>query len=347
MQYTVKYRRADGQFDYTVVEAASRAAVFPLLEKRGISPVTVTEGVHKNIRPSRSSSRQSKRPTPVRGILAGVCVVALAVGAWWWISSCEETPPPTEKPSKPKVVKPQPIKSAKPAPAPVATPKKPLTKAEKDAALLKEIRDKFGDNIPESLKATVYFLEHPPQKTFKVRSNADFLRHTSERQLAGVALVEPGTFFVMKPEFDESFDQDFLNALVDKIDINDDDSDETRAIKEGVTDLKREIAEICKRDGKKPSEVMNEHATAMYELGRYQRDLEAELDRIHMNPEYSDKDVEDFCEAANELLKSKGLAPIPHIDLARRSFRIKSHQRMAERKAERDRAKEESKEKAK
>jgi hypothetical protein len=92
---------------------------------------------------------------------------------------------------------------------------------------------------------------------------------------------------------------------------------------------------------------MNEHATAMYELGCYQRDLEVELERIHMNPEYSDRDVEDFCQAANELLKSKGLTPIRHIDLARRSFRIKSYQKIAERKAERDRAKEELKENAK
>ncbi|MBR1589311.1 MAG: hypothetical protein IJ658_13425, partial [Kiritimatiellae bacterium] len=77
MQYTVKHRNADGLIDYTVVEAASRAAVFPLLEKRGISPISVTEGVHKNARPSGSP----KRPTPVRGILAGLCVVALALGA--------------------------------------------------------------------------------------------------------------------------------------------------------------------------------------------------------------------------------------------------------------------------
>ena len=206
-----------------------------------------------------------------------------------------------------------------------------------------EIRDKFGDNIPESLKATVYFLEHPPQKGFKVRSNTDFLRHSSERMLAGVALVEPGTYFVVKPEFGESFDQDFLNALVDKIDINDDDSEETVAVKRGVADLKKEIAEICKREGKKPSEVMNEHAAAMCELGRYQRDLENELDRIHANEEYSDKDVEDFCTAANELLKSKGLPPMQHLDLTRRSFMIKSLQKMAERKAAREREREEAK----
>ena len=292
---------------------------------------------------SRRTSSTTER-SPLRGVIAALIVVISACLVWWFLLRNGESPiESSDKPGKAKVAKPQPSKPiAKPAPQ-AEMPKKPQTKEEKDAALLKEIHDKFGDDIPESLKATVYFLEHPPKKTFKVRSNADFLRHSSERMLAGVALVEPGTYFVMKPEFGESFDQDFINALVDKIDVNDDDSEETRAIKEGVGELKKEIAEICKRDGKKPSEVMNEHAAAMYELGRYQRDLEEELDRIHMNPKYSDSDVEDFCKAANELLASKGLPEMPYIDLTRRSFRIQSYQRMAERKAEREKAKEGSK----
>ena len=280
-----------------------------------------------------------KSPSIMRGVFAALAVVVLAAGAWWWFGGREATTSPVEKSAKTKAVqsKPRPV-----TPAPEAKPK-PLTKEEKRVAQLQEIRDKFGDNIPESLKATVYFLEHPPQKGFKVRSNADFLRHTSERMIAGVALVEPGTYFVIKPEFGESFDQDFLNALIDKIDINDDDSEETIAVKQGVSDLKKEIADICKREGKKPSEVMNEHAATMYELGRYQRDLEDELDRIHANEEYSDKDVEDFCTAANELLKSKGLPPMQHLDLTRRSFRIKSLQKMAERKAAREKEREEAK----
>lgn len=293
-------------------------------------------------KPRRISSPAERNP--LLGIFAALIVVICVCVAWWLFSHKSEAPAaPSDKPGKTKAAKTQPSKPiTKPAPEP-KTPKKSQTKAEKDAALLKEIREKFGDNIPESLKATVYFLEHPPKKTFKVRSNADFLRHSSERMLAGVALVEPGTYFVIKPEFGESFDQDFLNALIDKIDINDDDSEETIAVKQGVSDLKKEIADICKREGKKPSEVMNEHAAAMYELGRYQRDLEDELDRIHANEEYSDKDVEDFCTAANELLKSKGLPPMQHLDLTRRSFMIKSLQKMAERKAAREKEREEAK----
>ena len=274
-------------------------------------------------------------------LLVLVVLLLLGIAAWWVAMPRDDkaAPQPRAPNGGGQIAE---VKSAV-APPPATKGQKEGKKLSRRERELKEIRDKFGDNIPESLKATVYFLEHPPQQTFKVRSKASFLRHPSERQIEGVVLAEPGSFFVVKPEFGESFDQDFMTALLDKIEVNDDDSEETRAIKENVSAVKKEIAEICKREGRKPSEVMNEHAAAMYELGRFQRDLEEELDRIHANEEYSDKDVEDFCEAANRLLKAKGLAPIQHLDLTRRSFRIKSMQRMAERRAAREKAKEERK----
>ena len=343
MNWNVTYRGQGGDRVVACIEAESRDALFKSLAIKGISPIRIEEakggksGDFKKRRPV--NDRTGLRFSPIAIVGCAVLLVAAFSGMWWWLGDRETTTLPVEKPTKPKIVQPpqRPV-----TPAPKANTK-PLTKEERRAAQLQEIRDKFGDNIPESLKATVYFLEHPPQKGFKVRSNADFLRHSSERMLAGVALVEPGTYFVVKPEFGESFDQDFLNALIDKIDINDDDSEETIAVKQGVSDLKKEIADICKREGKKPSEVMNEHAATMYELGRYQRDLEDELERIHANEEYSDKDVEDFCTAANELLKSKGLPPMQHLDLTRRSFMIKSLQKMAERKAAREKEREEAK----
>ena len=97
--------------------------------------------------------------------------------------------------------------------------------------------------------------------------------------------------------------------------------------------IEKEIADACKAGGKKPSEVLNEHATAMYELGQYQRNLEEELNKIRANPDLSDNDVEDFCKAANALLASKGLPQMPLPSLARRGIRLKHAQRRAEKRA--------------
>ena len=207
---------------------------------------------------------------------------------------------------------------------------KPLSKREQR---LKYYRDKYGDNIPENLKPVVYFLEHPPQKTFKVEGDTPYLRHPSERHIAGLVLVEPGTFFVMKPEYGEAFDKDFLNALMDKIEIYDDDPEDVKRVKEEVELAKKEISATCRREGKVPSEIMNEQAAAMFELGRYQRDLEEELDKIYDNPDLQDAEVDDFFKAANKLLESKGLAQLQLPDLSRRSVRLAYNKRVAARKA--------------
>ena len=44
MTYTVRYRNKLGEVDFEIVEADSRAAVFPILKEKGINPISITEG---------------------------------------------------------------------------------------------------------------------------------------------------------------------------------------------------------------------------------------------------------------------------------------------------------------
>ena len=274
-----------------------------------------------------------KSPSIVRGAFAALAVVALAAGAWLLVSRNGGAPAEPDEDKRPVTKQDaEPRRPSTPvvAPAEQKPEEKPVSEREKR---LKYYRDKYGDNIPENLKPVVYFLEHPPQKTFKVQGDTPYLRHPSERHIAGLVLKEPGTFFVMKPEYGESFDKDFINALVDKIEIYDDDPEDVKRMKREVEEVKKEIAAICRKEGKTPSEVMNEQATAMFELGRYQRDLEAELDKIYDSPDLTDAEVDDFCKAANKLLENKGLAPLALPDLSRRSVRLAYNERVAARKA--------------
>ena len=348
MQFTVTYRNANGAMITEAVEAASRGECIAQMKSRGITPTRVKEGgsaprksAERKTVPAKSQGTKTSHQNIGSYVLFAVLVLLVAGGLWWWLGREKAQPTPeietTKKSSLAKEVKPA------AAPKPVVTNAVPLTEEEKRKQRLKQIRDKYGENIPDNLKAVVYFLEHPPQRKFKAQGTHQFFRHPSERQIAGVVLTEPGTFFVMKPEFGDAFDRDFANALVDKIEINDDDTDAVRDAKEAMKSIKKEIAELCGKEGKKPSEVMNEQAAAMYELGRYQRNLEEELDKIHANPDLSDKDVEDFCKAANELLASKGLPQMPLPNLARRSIQLKHAQRRAERKAAREAEKEKKK----
>lgn len=272
-----------------------------------------------------------------RGALAALIVVAGAVIAAYFLF------PSGDRPQKALVKQgTKAISEVTPAVAKKSaekdTPQQPKKKRVSGMSREEKIayyKERFGDNMPAGLKQELYFLENPPQKRFKQKSPTPYLRHSCERMIAGIVLQEPGTYFVIQPEFNESFNDEFMTALIDPIEINADDPEDVRDVKKAVTDVKKEIADLCKKEGLKPNEVLNAQAKAMYELGQYQRNLEEELDRIHENPELSDRDVEDFCVAANKLLQEKGLAPIPLPDLTRRSIRLKHAQRRAELKAAR------------
>ena len=334
MDWEVTYRAKDGKLATEVLKAASKSELFSILAEKGLSAIRVEAAQRK-----KAKIFSAKKATHKTAIFLILAFLVVAISSAIYLVVREKRPSNSSDDTGPKV------KQIKPESSTPVVPKvdnKPqsnessevqLTKRERD---LKQIRDLYGDNIPENLKPVVYFLEHPPKQVFKVKSNLSYFRHPSERKIAGVAFAEPGSYFVVKPEFDEAFNKDFINALVDKIEISNDDSDEVKAGKSAMTELKKEIADICRKEGKTPSEVMNEHASSMFELGRYQRDLEKEIERIQTNPDYTDADVEDFCKAANELLGSKGLPPMPFPDLTRRIIHIQRAQRQAEKRAERE-----------
>ena len=334
MNWSVTYRTRNGKKTTEIFRASSRMELFSLLQERGLSAIRIEETNGKKSLPQMPSFRKCGWKAPLFVMLSIVIVCSII----FFVARDSET---VSSVDESKVSSKAIIPETSPAPnrqsynnASSEMPvEKQLSKREQD---LKQIRDLYGDNIPDNLKAVVYFLEHPPKRVFKVKNSQSYFRHPSERKIASVAFAEPGSYFVVKPEFDEAFNQDFVNALVDKIEINVDDTDEVKAGKMAMTELKKEIADICRKEGKKPSEIMNEHSAAMFELGRYQRDLEKEIERIHTNPDYSDADVEDFCKAANQLLESKGLPPMPFPDLTRRSIHILRAQRQAEKRAARE-----------
>ena len=126
-----------------------------------------------------------------------------------------------------------------------------------------------------------------------------------------------------KLEFGESFNRDFLASVLDKdCEPTDEDDAETRAVKEAVGALKREIVDIQRKEGKLPSEIMNEHAAMLYELGQLENDLEKELVKARNDPEMSDQDVEDLFVAANRMRKERGLPEWKVPDFSKRSIRL-------------------------
>lgn len=196
---------------------------------------------------------------------------------------------------------------------------KEMTRDEK----LQSIRDKYGDNIPENLKPTVYYLENPPQRTFHpAKSKFNYFKRRSEREIASVLNIEPGTWMMRPVQFGDKFDKDLTAAFEETIEFKKDDSDEVRAMKQAVIDTKKELAERIKK-GEVASEIMNSTISELYTLGQYKRDLEEQVGAIRRNAEYTDQDVEDVVNAANQMLEAKGLPPMrmPNMLIRRASLR--------------------------
>ena len=249
---------------------------------------------------------------PFRGLVAGVIVVLGAAVAAWWLwptgESAGETPPPQ---TKQRIKEVTPAAVAKPSAESEKAAPKPKTFAEMtNEEKLADIRAKYGNNIPENLKPIVRYLEHPPQRDFRAppRPTAIFKRH-SERMIAEMLLVEPGNFMLRKPTFDAGFDADFAAALNEKIEFDKDDTDYQRELKQAVIDSKAEIAERM-RKGETASEIMNKFSDELFELSRYQQNIEQMVREVKMNPKMTDADVKDCVNAANEMLASKGIKPM-------------------------------------
>ena len=260
----------------------------------------------------------------VKGATAGALVVLGAAIAAWWLWPEWEAQQDAASTKKELIREVTPATAPKVAEKPEKKPFKELSREEQ----LKYYRDKYGDDIPENLKNVVYFLEHPPQREFKMpKSKYAIFRHPSERSIAGLASMEPGRWMMRAPKYDERFDRDFLEAVLDPIIISDDDTDEDRKLKQIVIDSKKELIDRIKQ-GERASDIMNETAQQLYKLGQFKRDLESEIRKVKNDATASDDDYKIAVEAANKLLESKGLPPMRmpslmmrHVSLSRNALK--------------------------
>ena len=274
--------------------------------------------------------KKSAPPSLRRGLIAGLVIIALGALGLYLFSNGEATSSSLQKTDRGR------IKEVTPAAAPTNAAPVVKTRKEIDEDFIRKVTERYGTNMPPGLKAYVHHLKNPPKHKVKAMRRFPFLQHSSERSIADLLSAEPGEFFLVQPEYGATFDQDFANALVDKIEIKDEDGAETRSVKEFVTNAKKEIAELVRAEGKKPSELMNEHAKLMFELGRFEDNLARELQQARENPDLTDDDVKAMFDAANVLRQKKGLPERKVPSLTRRSLQMERYRERAEKKTRRE-----------
>ena len=254
-------------------------------------------------------------------VAAAVAALCAAVVVYFFHDSGRTVPKTPEKPSSGKIVEVAPAATNRAGKA--EEPAKPLTAEEKRLKEIAEIEARYaGKEMPNGIATHLYYLKNPPKISITTKRPYDCFAYTAERSIASLVLAEPGTEFLDQLEFGASFDNEFVNALLAKNEPAEGDDEKTLAMKSAVDEAKHEIARICREEGKKPSEVMNEYAKMMYDLGKFERNIREMVSEARRNPELSDDDVIDFLEAANKLREERGLPPFKIPSLAKRGLML-------------------------
>lgn len=299
MNFTVKYRDKSGDTKSLVLDVPNRAALWPELKKRGISALSVREGAVKERKPSGGRS-----PSAVRGIVAGVVVVALAIGAWFFFMDGKPAPKDGEeqkpkkikevKPVKPKAVKPvaETNKVEKPAPTPVETkvePEAPQPNPRKAPSTAKKYPRRVIPRKPE-----------PPQK----------FKYDSDDLIGAFLEIVPGTQMEGGLRFDK-IGRDFEKSLTEDVALAEgQDNEYNRQLREQVREIKKQIQEVMRKENKTFGQVMQEQFDQLIEMGQYKRDLEQELRQIRKSGEFTAEEYDKFIEASNKMLEAKGCSPL-------------------------------------
>lgn len=242
-------------------------------------------------------------------------VVVAVVGIVAWLIIGGEKPP--EKAEPPKVKKTSPIKTV----APDLTPAKPVVKDEPPA-----MRTNRWGEVVKKRKSETYVDERgilrykkgngrvPNPDDLKnpirisTRGNMHEFKHPVENEIAALIMAQPGEPLVGEPDY-SNMKQDFVNALIDKIEISEDDSEMDRELKQNVEELKKELAERVK-NGEDIVEIFKEARRELRMSADYKQNLnEVVLEQLY-DPDISDEDLETTMQAANKMLEDKGIEPI-------------------------------------
>ena len=207
----------------------------------------------------------------LRGLIAGVLVVAGAIGVWFWFtpsSPSEETPVVSPKPKKVKTVRPTPVpRTAEPKREAIVPekPKKlnfweyPVSRTnELNAA---QIRKWKGMNrAPAGITNNTSSVEAPPKYAI--------FKYRSENEIAALLTLRPGEGIVGTPTYGKWFEEDFLKACEEDVAILPEDTPEEAELKRAMNETK---ADIRKRvaEGEKVGDILLAARREHQELAMY------------------------------------------------------------------------------
>ncbi len=152
-------------------------------------------------------------------------------------------------------------------------------------------------------------------------SNHPQFKYSCENEIATLITLEPGDMLAGEPDYGERFKRDFLQALMEPIKINEDDSERDKEIKRLVEEEKHELAKRIKA-GEDIGEIFAEARAEARRLAAIRRDIVNLANEMTADGEMTEQDMTDCYKAANKMLEEKGLAPMKYDGIMKRRMML-------------------------
>lgn len=156
--------------------------------------------------------------------------------------------------------------------------------------------------------------------------NRQIFKHASENQIAGLLKLEVGETVLGTMRYGKRFVDDFKKSLKDEIVITENDSDEDRILKEAVIETKKELLQRMNA-GEDIGEIMSNTRKELQDIARYRQQIRQDLHAAIKNENMTEKDIDDFVAAANQILKEKNAKPLSFPSLLRRKIQLRDAQK--------------------
>ena len=221
------------------------------------------------------------------------------------------------------------IKEVKPAPAPRAV------ESEEDVIGLYTNRN---GKVIKRKKPTTYRDERgvlrykggaraPEKDEFKnpisvgASNNFPEFKHACENEIATLLTTEPGDMLCGEPNYDDYFKQDFIQALLEPVEISDDDTEKDKELKRLVEEQKHDLAKRIK-NGEDLATIFTEARAEARRLAAVRKEIVEMAHSMVDDGDFSEQDMKDCYDAANKMLESKGLEPLKYEGIMKRRMAL-------------------------
>lgn len=265
--------------------------------------------------------KRTSKPAWQKGLAAGAIVVVAALGVVYFLRPEATEEEEEKKPSNALIGEVEPY-----APAAVATEEK--VEEEKREVPYWERDTTNGLTFTQLMKWHIH--HRPPAAITNNTSQTEerpayaIFKHNSENEIAALLTMEPGETLVGEPDYSRWFTHDFLKSIETPIVVKNDDPEDVQALKRDMIQVKIDLK--ARYDaGEDIAEVMRQTREDYQELARYKDEIRDAFREMSKDA-VTEADVDDFLNAANQMLDKKGIAPMELGPIARRRLLRKYQQ---------------------